>query len=146
MLLLPVQEDQNGHRGPVSWKIWSLCTRLESLDGHPEDEFLLHSPGRNLSEAAAASSLETDVFILGGGNASVALAARLKALGVDSIIAERNARVGDNWALRYDCMKFHIPTAFCGLPYMRMLLYPKPPQDATPYPRAQKSYLYKVHG
>lgn len=49
---------------------------------------------------------------------AVALAARLKALGVESVMAERSARPGDNWALRYDCMKFHIPTAFCELPYM----------------------------
>ena len=33
-------------------------------------------------------------------------------------MAERYARPGDNWALRYDCMKFHIPTSFCELPYM----------------------------
>lgn len=33
-------------------------------------------------------------------------------------MAERNPRPGDNWQLRYDCMKFHIPTSFCELPYM----------------------------
>lgn len=51
-------------------------------------------------------------------NSGVALSARLKALGVESVLAEQNPRVGDNWALRYDCMKFHIPTSFCDLPYM----------------------------
>ena len=49
---------------------------------------------------------------------AVALAARLKALGVESVMAERNAQPGDNWALRYDCMRFHLPTSFCDLPYM----------------------------
>lgn len=49
---------------------------------------------------------------------AVTLAARLKALNVESVMAERSARPGDNWALRYDCMKFHIPTSFCELPYM----------------------------
>jgi hypothetical protein len=33
-------------------------------------------------------------------------------------MAERNPKPGDNWALRYDCMRFHIPTSFCDLPYM----------------------------
>ncbi|CAI7663527.1 unnamed protein product [Penicillium viridicatum] len=45
-------------------------------------------------------------------------AARLKALGVESVMAERNAQAGDNWALRYDCMHFHVPTSVCHLPYM----------------------------
>jgi hypothetical protein len=62
--------------------------------------------------------LETDVFVLGGGNAAAALAARLKALGVSNITVDRNANVGDNWALRYDSLKFHVPTSYCGLPYI----------------------------
>lgn len=36
-------------------------------------------------------------------------------------MAERNSRVGDNWAKRYDCMKFHVPTSFCDMPYMSEL-------------------------
>lgn len=51
-------------------------------------------------------------------DSAIALAARLKTLGVESIMAERNAHAGDNWALRYDSMRFHIPTSFCHLPYM----------------------------
>lgn len=109
-MLLPIKND-----GVLCWKIWILCTRLESLDLQPEDESLLQASGRSLN---GPKTLETDVFVIGGGNAAAALAARLKAVGVDSIIAERNARVGDNWAGRYDCMKFHIPTSFCELPYM----------------------------
>ncbi|UPK95115.1 hypothetical protein LCI18_006050 [Fusarium solani-melongenae] len=33
-------------------------------------------------------------------------------------MAERNPHVGDNWALRYECMKFHIPTSFAKLPFI----------------------------
>lgn len=50
---------------------------------------------------------------------AVTLAARLKAMGVDTVMAERNAAPGDNWASRYDCMRFHIPTSVCEMPYMR---------------------------
>ncbi|KAB5545495.1 hypothetical protein GE09DRAFT_967951 [Coniochaeta sp. 2T2.1] len=110
MLLLPVKTDE-----AVTWKIWILSTTLNSLDIHHEDQALLTTPGRALGKC---DLFDTDVFIVGGGNAAVALAARLKALGVDSIMAERNARVGDNWALRYDSLKFHVPTSFCELPYM----------------------------
>ncbi|RAK95363.1 monooxygenase [Aspergillus ibericus CBS 121593] len=111
MLLLPVVREDQG----VSWKIWILSTRLESLDMQSEDEGLLRSAGRQLDNS---TDFDTDVFIIGAGNAAVALSARLKALGVETVMADRNARPGDNWALRYDCMRFHIPTAFCELPYM----------------------------
>ncbi|KLO83292.1 putative flavoprotein involved in K+ transport [Fusarium fujikuroi] len=111
IVLLPVESDQ----GKLEWRIWILSTKLENLDVHPEDESLLQAPGRNLNGMA---DIDTDVFIIGGGNAAAALAARLKTFGVESIMAERNARVGDNWAKRYDYMKFHVPTSFCDMPYM----------------------------
>ncbi|KAH9906805.1 hypothetical protein F4778DRAFT_723448 [Xylariomycetidae sp. FL2044] len=110
ILLLPLKVEER-----VVWKIWILSTKLENLDVQPEDETLLKAPGRQLNSSAPT---ETDVFIAGGGNAAAALAARLKALGVESIMAERNARVGDNWALRYDSLRFHVPTSFCELPFM----------------------------
>lgn len=34
-------------------------------------------------------------------------------------MADRNANSGDNWALRYDSLKFHVPTAMCDMPYLR---------------------------
>ncbi|OJJ70339.1 hypothetical protein ASPBRDRAFT_197053 [Aspergillus brasiliensis CBS 101740] len=110
MLLLPV-----GNGESFAWKIWILSTRLESLDLQPEDESLLQTPRRQLD---GSLEFDTDVFIIGAGNAAAALSARLKALGVESVMVDRNPQPGDNWALRYDCMKFHIPTAFCELPYM----------------------------
>ncbi|KAF5708804.1 K+ transport flavoprotein [Fusarium globosum] len=111
IVLLPVESDQ----GKLEWRIWILSTKLENLDVHPEDGSLLQTPGRNLNGMA---DIDTDVFIIGGGNAAAALAARLKTFGVESVMAERNACVGDNWAKRYDCMKFHVPTSFCDMPYM----------------------------
>ncbi|KAK1783184.1 hypothetical protein QBC45DRAFT_389074 [Copromyces sp. CBS 386.78] len=111
VLLLPVKKDN----GSLEWKIWIMSTRLEGLDLQPEDETLLKAPGKQLE---GVERFETEVFIIGGGNAAIALSARLKALGVESVMAERNARPGDNWANRYDCMKFHIPTTFCHLPFM----------------------------
>ncbi|KOC15292.1 putative monooxygenase [Aspergillus flavus AF70] len=111
VVLLPVKNRDE----TIEWKIWVLSTFLESLDLQQEDEALLHSPGRELDGLA---TFDTDVFIIGGGNAAVTVAARLKALGVESVMAERNPRPGDNWASRYDCMRFHIPTSFCDLPYM----------------------------
>ncbi|KAF7538492.1 hypothetical protein G7054_g2884 [Neopestalotiopsis clavispora] len=109
--LLPVKVG-----GTLSWKIWILSTWVENLDVHPENTTLLGLPQRNLD---GLEQFETDVFIIGGGNAAVALAARLKAVGVEYIIAEQNSQIGDNWFLRYDSLRFHVPTSFCELPYTK---------------------------
>lgn len=63
MCLLPVRHD-----GTVEWKIWALSTWVESLSAHPEDERLLRCPGRDLD---GLEHIETDVFIIGGGNSWV---------------------------------------------------------------------------
>lgn len=61
MILLPVKTSET-----VAWKIWVFSTFFESLDAHPEDEDLLVAPGRQLD---GTEQFETDVFIIGGGNA-----------------------------------------------------------------------------
>lgn len=45
------------------------------------------------------------------------MAARLKALGVESVLVDRNTQIGDNWLRRYDCVTFHVPTTNCEMPY-----------------------------
>lgn len=46
-------------------------------------------------------------------------AARLKSMGVDCIIVDRDARIGDNWDHRYDCLEFHVPSSNCEMPFLR---------------------------
>jgi hypothetical protein len=138
MILLPVRSDADD--GPVLWKIWILSTWVENLAKHPESDALLTSPGRKLD---GVDPIETDVFIVGGGSSSVVhfrkhipsaakkltvssgltISARLKALGVESVLADRIAEVGDTWAHRYDCLTLHVPTANCELPYICKLPY-----------------------
>ncbi|KAK5630554.1 hypothetical protein RRF57_006269 [Xylaria bambusicola] len=114
MMLLPVKTD--GGNGPISWKIWVLSTWIDSLINYPEDEKLLLAPSRQLSEL---ETIDTAVFILGAGTAGLMAAAGLKALGVDTIVADRNDQIGDNWAKRYDSVKIHVPTSNCEMPYLR---------------------------
>lgn len=45
-------------------------------------------------------------------------AARLKAFDVESVVLERNTKIGDNWTNRHDSLSFHVPTSNCELPYM----------------------------
>ncbi|TGJ78431.1 hypothetical protein E0Z10_g10326 [Xylaria hypoxylon] len=137
MLLFPVRADAS--KGPISWKIWVLTTWAETLLQHPEDVKLLFSPGRDLDKLEI---IETDVFILGAGTAGLGTAARLKALGVESIAADRNARVGDNWNRRYDCLKIHVPTANCELPYTYYKKELQDPYLLTKYDVAEHSIQY----
>lgn len=46
-------------------------------------------------------------------------AARLKAVGVESVVVDRLARPGDNWATRYDSLRFHIGKSSCNPPFLR---------------------------
>ncbi|KAI1764529.1 FAD/NAD(P)-binding domain-containing protein [Hypoxylon sp. FL1150] len=116
LALLPTKVEGEAGKDIIEWKIWFLCTWIENLDVQVEDEGLLKSPGRNLE---AIETIETNVLIIGGGNSGIVLSARLKALGVESVIIDRNAEVGDNWILRYECLTFHIPTSGTELPYLR---------------------------
>jgi cation diffusion facilitator CzcD-associated flavoprotein CzcO len=45
------------------------------------------------------------------------VAARLKALGVDSITIDKNAEVGQNWSRRFDCLTLHVPTSSVEMPF-----------------------------
>ncbi|KAK7979622.1 hypothetical protein PG989_012079 [Apiospora arundinis] len=117
-MLLPSEEHDNGLgdvKKRIVWRIWVFSTWIDQLDLQPENEALLHAPGRQLD--TAGEIIETDVLIIGGGNAAVSIASRLKAMNAESVMVERNPRAGDNWALRYDCLCFHIPTSCCELPY-----------------------------
>lgn len=52
---------------------------------------------------------------LGSG---IILSTRLKALGVESVIVDKHPQPGDNWALRYDCLRFHIGRGNAETPYL----------------------------
>ncbi|KAF6825245.1 flavin-containing monooxygenase [Colletotrichum plurivorum] len=117
LILLPVTSETADGQPTLEWKVWILSTTLEKLEDHPEDTRLLTARGQS-PELDGSHVIQTDVFIIGGGNVAISLAARLKALGVGSVMIDRNPSVGDNWALRYDCLKFHIPTILCHLLYM----------------------------
>jgi hypothetical protein len=58
------------------------------------------------------------VLIVGGGHNGLELAARLRLLGVDALVVERLARVGDVWRKRYGALALHNQIALNHLPYM----------------------------
>ena len=78
-----------------------------------------------------------DVVIVGAGQAGLALAARLKMMGVSSVLVlEKHARVGDNWRKRYSSLCLHDPRNACSMPFIPMpSTYPKfvPKDDVATY-------------
>ncbi|CDM31640.1 hypothetical protein DTO013E5_2088 [Penicillium roqueforti] len=115
-----------------TWKIFTLFTGLQELKGHEEllgrrrpkgAEHGGNPDRKNWAEKRADSAAYTDgrepsVLIIGGGQGGLTAAARLKMLGVDSLIIDKNESVGDNWRLRYRQLVLHDPVWYDHMPYM----------------------------
>ncbi|MER9298683.1 NAD(P)/FAD-dependent oxidoreductase [Mesorhizobium sp. M0621] len=76
------------------------------------------------SEARARETRElgTDeqpyCLVIGGGQGGIMLGARLRQLGVPTIVIEKNARPGDSWRNRYRTLVLHDPVWYDHLPYI----------------------------
>ena len=64
------------------------------------------------------SDTEPQVVVVGAGQGGLTVAARLGQLGVDTLVVERNDRVGDNWRKRYHSLVLHDPVWYDHLPYL----------------------------
>ena len=58
------------------------------------------------------------VLVVGGGQAGLSIAARLKQLSIDTLIVDRESRIGDNWRKRYHALTLHNQVQVNHLPYM----------------------------
>jgi putative flavoprotein involved in K+ transport len=76
------------------------------------------------SEARARETRELGVseqpycLVIGGGQGGIMLGARLRQLGVPTIVIEKNARPGDSWRNRYRTLVLHDPVWYDHLPYI----------------------------
>ena len=98
------------------WKGYTVYTSLSGLKGHPEQSGerrnQLPNHGKWLEKRQREVEFldeEPHVLVVGGGHGGVHIAARLKHLGVPTLIVEKNARIGDNWRNRYDVLCLHDP-------------------------------------
>lgn len=57
-----------------------------------------------------------DAIVIGAGQAGLSAAHHLARRGVDFVVPERNARVGDQWRSRYDSLRLYSPAKYDGLP------------------------------
>jgi len=112
-------------------KAWTLLTALEELKGFEEQLGASRPRGQSYSRdfrgpnwrdqrsaSAAYADRDPTVMVVGGGQAGLAIAARLTQLKVDTLIVERWPRIGDNWRSRYHALTLHNQVHVNHLPYM----------------------------
>ena len=124
-------------------KLWTILTALDELTGFEETIGTARPSGEAYSRdfsgpnwldrrniAMAYEDRDPDVLVVGGGQAGLSIAARLTQLGVDTLIVDREERVGDNWRKRYHALVLHNQVHVNHLPYM-----PFPPNWPTYIPK-----------
>ncbi|MEO8629131.1 MAG: NAD(P)/FAD-dependent oxidoreductase [Betaproteobacteria bacterium] len=123
--LIPDESDGN------TLKAWTLLTALEELKGFEAPLGRSRPKGESYSRdfrgpnwldrrtsAAGYSDRDPDVLVVGGGQAGLAIAARLTQLQLDTLIVDREQRIGDNWRNRYHALTLHNQVHVNHLPYM----------------------------
>ncbi len=122
-----------GHVRLKGNKCWTFLTTMVELKGHEEkkgatrDSGVEHGAFQNRKnwaerkadeEAALGYAEQPYCVIIGGGQGGIGLGARLRRLGVPTIIVERNERAGDSWRKRYKSLCLHDPVWYDHMPYL----------------------------
>jgi cation diffusion facilitator CzcD-associated flavoprotein CzcO len=148
-MLRLIPDERDGNR----LKAWTLLTALEELKGFEEaldrsrprgQAYSRDFRGPNWLDQRQASMAYADrdpvVLVVGGGQAGLAIAARLKQLEVDTLIVDRGSRVGDNWRKRYHALTLHNQVQVNHLPYM-----PFPPNWPTYIPKDKLANWFEAY-
>jgi cation diffusion facilitator CzcD-associated flavoprotein CzcO len=134
-------------------KAWTLLTALDELKGFEEQQGRARPRGHAYSRdfrgpnwldlrkaAAEYADRDPDVLVVGGGQAGLSIAARLKQLQIDTLIVDREARVGDNWRNRYHALTLHNQVQVNHLPYM-----PFPPNWPVYIPKDKLANWFEAY-
>jgi len=120
-------------RLPISTpgQAWVFSSSITELKGHEEpildrrpegSAFSRNFGGANWSDLRAREQAfenrEPAVLVIGGSQAGITLAARLRLLGVDTLVVEKKSRVGQTWGDRYHSLALHNEVAINHFPYI----------------------------
>jgi thioredoxin reductase len=129
----PVSRGEGLLRLPVDDpdRAWVLLTSMDELKGFEEPLSANRPSGSNYSKGfggenwldirkreQAYEDREPAVIVVGAGQAGLGIAARLKMLGVDTLVVEKHPRVGDNWRSRYHSLTLHNEVQRNHMPYI----------------------------
>ena len=134
-------------------KAWTLLTALDELKGSEEQLGSSRPRGQSYSRdfrgpdwldlrkaSAAYADRDPVVLVVGGGQAGLAIAARLKQLQIDTLIVDRELRIGDNWRKRYHALTLHNQVQVNHLPYM-----PFPPNWPVYIPKDKLANWFETY-
>ncbi|WGD53643.1 NAD(P)/FAD-dependent oxidoreductase [Bradyrhizobium sp. CB1650] len=134
-------------------KAWTLLTALDELKGFEEQlgttrprgqAYSRDFRGPNWLDLRKASGDYADrdpaALVVGGGQAGLAIAARLKQMNVDTLIVDRWPRIGDNWRKRYHALTLHNQVQVNHLPYM-----PFPPNWPVYIPKDKLANWFEAY-
>jgi len=115
-------------------KAWTFLTTMHELKGHEEPRGVRRPMGaehgadkarmtwadKRQAEAEALGLTEQPyTLVIGGGQGGIALGARLRQLGVPSLVIDKHERPGDQWRGRYKSLCLHDPVWYDHLPYLK---------------------------
>ncbi|HZT26364.1 MAG TPA: NAD(P)/FAD-dependent oxidoreductase [Pseudolabrys sp.] len=132
-------------------RAWTMNTNLQELRGH-EELFKRRGPPDSTRDFGAENWLDRRnkqrayadrdpaVLVVGGGQAGLSIAARLTQLGIDTLIVDRHARIGDNWRRRYHSLTLHNEVFVNHLPYM-----PFPPNFPVYIPKDMLANWFEAY-
>ena len=134
-------------------KAWSLLTKLEEIKGFEEQLDRNRPSGESYSRDFKGPNWRDlrdidvryeerspAVVVIGAGQAGLSIAARLRQLNVDTLVLEKNERVGDNWRNRYHTLTLHNQVQVNHLPYM-----PFPPTWPTYIPKDKLAGWFETY-
>jgi cation diffusion facilitator CzcD-associated flavoprotein CzcO len=138
---------------PGGEKAWTLLTALDELKGHEESVGGRRPSGHGYSRdfagpnwldqrkaAVQYAEREPTVLVVGGGQAGLSIAARLRQLDIDTLIVDRWPRIGDNWRRRYAALTLHNQVHVNHLPYM-----PFPPNWPVYIPKDKLASWFEAY-
>ena len=140
-------------RASHGYKAWVFSTTLEELKGHEEKIGKLRPTGAAFSRNFGGENWldmrkrlegygdrDPAVLVVGAGQSGLMIAARLNQLGVDTLVVEKWARIGDNWRMRYHSLALHNSIEVDHLPYM-----PFPPTYPKYVPKDQLGDWFEIY-
>ena len=103
-------DEIRGHEDPANGKRWQDVDWKRNFGGENWAD--------RRRKAAAYADRDPAVLVVGAAQAGLTIAARLSLLGVDTLMIDRDPRVGDSWRKRYHALTLHNETRVNHFPYM----------------------------
>ena len=113
--------------------IWTLLTTMTEIKGHEEPKGQRRPMGaehgartdrmswtekRAAEQETLGYEEQPYCLIVGGGQGGIALGARMRQLGVPTIVVDKNEKPGDAWRARYKSLCLHDPVWYDHMPYL----------------------------